>query len=472
MSLTLSYESALSRVKIVATGMGTATTALIEKSLNQITWTTVRGGQDAQIVGGSVTVYDYEFASDVVNYYRATTPKDVSFVSKGTVAHGDNASVNPGLPAGGAAGDTLVLTSAIFGLAAFPQTPAGYTLIGNASNFRVFAKPHVGVGEAGPTVAFSGGVAGDTTSAQLACFRNLLGPSLADPLALSLRTPAAQNIAYAGLAVSPIHALILYTGWKADDWTTTGTLAGDGGVGVKIDDPSSTTGSDQGLVWDYCIQTTKVNVAAGSFIVTGGGAALSSSMIMDFKPADLVQTANITPAIGGVWLKSIEFPFLNRQLFCVTNISPITRRTRTALFDIIGRSFPVAITDLRRSKELSVDVVTQTQVQWQDLDLALSTGGDMFFQTPASYPYPSLYVVVGDVTMARPLLNRSCNNDWRVFTLPFTEVAAPGPDVVGSTVTWQGVLNAFATWQDVINAKATWLDLLQSVGTPADVIVP
>lgn len=472
MSLTLTYESALSRVKVVGTGMGTATTALVERSLNQITWTTVRGGQDAPIVGGSVTVYDYEFTSDVVNYYRVTTPKDVSFVSKGTVAHGNNASVNPGLPAGGAVGDTLVLTSAILGLAAFPQTPAGYTLIGNASNFRVFAKTHVGVGEVAPTVAFTGGVSGDSTSAQLACFRNLAGPFLADPLALSLQTPAAQDIAYGALTVSPIHALLLYTGWKADDWISTTTVAGDGGVGVKIDDPSTTLGNDQGLVWDYCIQTTRVNVAAGSFVVTGGASALSSSMVMDFKPADLVQTANITPAIGGVWLKSVRFPFLNRQLFCVTNISPITRRTRTALFDVIGRSYPVAITDLRRSKELSVDVVTQTTTQWQDLDLALSTGDDMFLQTPASYPYPSLYVVVGDVTMARPLLNRSCNADWRVFTLPLTEVAAPGPDVVGSTVTWQGVLNAFATWQDVVSAKATWLDLLQSVGTPADVIVP
>jgi hypothetical protein len=472
MSVTLTYETALSRVKIVATGMGTATTGIVERSLNQITWTTVRGGQDAPIVSGSLTVYDYEFASDVVNYYRVTTPKDVSFVSKGTVAHGDNASLNPGLPAGGAAGDTLILTSAILGLAAFPQTPAGYTLIGNASNFRVFAKAHVGGGEIAPTVTFSGGVAGDTTSAQLACFRNLSGPSLADPLALSLRTPAAQNIAYAGLAVSPVHALILYTGWKADDWISTTTLAGDGGVAAKIDDPSTTTGNDQGLVWDYCVQTTKVNVAAGSFLVSGGGAALSSSMIMDFKPADLVQTASTTPAIQGVWLKSIRFPFLNRQLFCLTNVSPIARKSRTALFDVIGRSYPVAITDLRRSRELSVDVVTQTAVEWQDLDFALSTGDEMFLQAPASYPYPSLYVVVGDVLMARPLFDRSCGKDWRVFTLPLTEVAAPGPDVVGATVTWQGVLNAFATWQAVVTAKATWLDLLQSVGTPADVIVP
>lgn len=473
MSLTLTYETTLSRVKIVATGMGTATTGLVEKSLDQITWTTVRGGQDAPIVGGTITVYDYEFSSGTVNYYRTTTPKDVSFVSKGTVAHANNASVNPGLPAGGAVNDVLVILAAIRGSAAFPIPPAGYSTIANAGNLRLFAKSHVGGGEVAPTVAFGNGAAGDDTSAQLACFRNLAGPFLSDAPSLRLLNASAQNIAYNGTAsVTPTHALILYAGWKADDWISTTTVAGDGGVGVKIDDPSTTTGNDQGIVWDYCIQTTRVDVAGGSIAVTGGGAATSSSAVLVMAPADLVQTANITPSIGGVWLKSIRYPFLNRQLFCVTNVSPIVRRSRSAIFDVIGRSFPVAVTDLRRSKELSVDVVTQTAQQWQDMDAALSLGDQMFLQTPASYPYPSLYVVVGDVTMARPLLNRSCNNDWRLFTLPLTEVAAPGPNVVGSTVTWQGVVNAFATWQDVLNAKATWFDLLQSVGTPADVIVP
>jgi hypothetical protein len=59
-----------------------------------------------------------------------------------------------------------------------------------------------------------------------------------------------------------------------------------------------------------------------------------------------------------------------------------------------------------------------------------------------------------------------------VFTLPITEVAAPGADVVGSVGTWQTVVNTYATWSDVLANHPTWADLLTLVGSTNDVIVP
>jgi hypothetical protein len=53
-----------------------------------------------------------------------------------------------------------------------------------------------------------------------------------------------------------------------------------------------------------------------------------------------------------------------------------------------------------------------------------------------------------------------------------TEVAAPGPDVVGAQGTCQTVLNNYATCADVLAAFATCADLLTLIGSPADVITP
>lgn len=466
MSITLTYEGTLSRVKVVADGTGGDTVGLVERSPDQVQWSTVRGGLSAPVVGGSLTVYDYEFSPDVPNYYRVTTMKDVSFIATGAGVTGNNASLTPSVPGGGtAAGDVLLLLAAIRNVAGRPNAPAGYSLLYDMGNMRLFGKVHSG-SESNPTVTFTGGVANADTLAQMASFRNiqLSAGSLATPSV----NASAQNITYPAITTAGRRSLVVYMGTKQAAWTSVATLSGC----VELGDFFSTAGDDAGLVWDSRSPVDAAPFLSGSFTVTGGSAATSLGGVAELLAAPLVQTASITPTIGGVWLKSIRFPFLNRQLFCATNISPITRRSRTTLFDVIGRSFPVAVGDVRRSRELSLDVVTQTKAQYQDLDFALASGDQMYLQPPASYPLDPMYVSVGDVSMARPLLNRSCGNDWRVFTLPLTEVAAPGPDVVGSTVTWQGVLNAFATWQDVVNAKATWFDLLQSVGTPADVIVP
>lgn len=183
-------------------------------------------------------------------------------------------------------------------------------------------------------------------------------------------------------------------------------------------------------------------------------------------------TCQIQVTLDDVWFKSIGRPFLNQQIFCVMNPSPITRTARNGIFPIVGRSFPVAVTDLRMSRQVSLQVVTQTLQQRQDLDLLLASGDPIFVQTPIGHPLPTMYAVVGDTAEERPVRNRNCDQDWRLWTLPLVEVAAPGPDVVGSTSTWQTVVNTYATWSDVVANNATWADLLELIGDPSEVIVP
>lgn len=186
----------------------------------------------------------------------------------------------------------------------------------------------------------------------------------------------------------------------------------------------------------------------------------------------LTTTCQITVNLDQVWLKSIGRPFLNQPADCVLNPTPIIRRARNGINPIVGRSFPVAVTDLRGSREVPLQVVTRTTDERQDLDLLLASGDPIYVQTPLAHPLPTMYAVVGDTAEARPVRNRLCDNDWRLWSLPLTEVAAPGPDVVGSTSTWQTVVNTYLTWADVLAAHSTWASLLELVGDGSEVIVP
>lgn len=468
MTLTLTYESQLSRVNVTATGLGSRTAAVVERSVDQVTWSTVRCAAASPIVSGAITVYDYEFSSGVPNYYRVTSPSDVTLVGVGAAAHADNASVTPAMPVGVQAGDLVMVLGAIRGTGAF-VTGSGwsFTVFPTEPNVRLFAKI-AGAGEPAPTVSFALGAAGDTTSAQVVAFRGNF-TTVTDLVVNNAgqSNASAQNVAYPALTVTRDDLLILYYGWKQDDWTSTTP------PGTKIGDPSSTVGSDQGIVWSFQQQFTKTNISAGSITVTGGASAVSKAAVLSLRPGNVVQTGVITPTITDVWLKSIGKPFLNRTFTCVPPATPIEREARNQVFEIIGRSYPIALTDLRQSYEVSIDVITSTTTQWRELDLILSAGDPMFVHTPLDYPLPSMYVVINRTSMRRPLLRPTCNdNDYRITTLPLRQVAAPGPDVCSSTITWQGVINAYATWQAVLNVETTWLDLMTNIGSPADVIVP
>ncbi|WP_213452899.1 hypothetical protein [Rhizomonospora bruguierae] len=178
------------------------------------------------------------------------------------------------------------------------------------------------------------------------------------------------------------------------------------------------------------------------------------------------QSAQITPVIGEVWLKSIARPFLNRTV-TVSDVSDIARPARRGIHDVKGRSLPVAVSDVRGSRQWTMSVVTLTDEQRWNLELLLATGDTLLVQVPAGSRVPAGYVSVGDTSQQIHAFDAVSE-----VALPLTEVAAPGPDVVGATVTWQTVLARYATWADVLAAHPTWVDLMTLIGDPSEVIVP
>lgn len=464
MTVTLSYDAQLSRVRVDATGLGAALTATVERSTNQVNWATVRGGLAVTVTGGVIpTVDDYEFNPDVLNYYRVRYLATVTFVAAGTAAHAANASVSPGLPAGIASGDALVILAATRASAQGTPTPApaGYTEVVNAGNVRVHAKT-AGSSESGPTQGFTG--AGDATmsvSAQMCAFRG--AQAVLGATAASVLNGSAQNMATPAYTPMSPNSVLVWVGWKQDDWTSTTRPAG---VPSDIGSVSTTLGDDQGIAWAYQIQTTAAAVGTSSFTVTGGVSAVSRGIVFELLANENTQSSSITPSLAGVaWIKSIAHPFLNTAVEGFDTID-VTRKARNGVFDVVGRSYPVAVTDLRGSRQFDLHVVARSQSDRDRLDLVFASGDPVFLHVPPTWPIPSLYAVIDDVSDDRPVPGT------HLFTLPMIEVAAPGADVVGATGTYQTLLSNYTSYTAVLSGFATYQAILQQIAQPGDIVVP
>jgi hypothetical protein len=180
------------------------------------------------------------------------------------------------------------------------------------------------------------------------------------------------------------------------------------------------------------------------------------------------QTANITPSFTQLWLKSVARPFLNMSFTLHEIVSAIRRKSRNGVFEVIGRTLPVGVTDVRLGRNYTLMLVTETAQQASDLDLLLASGDILFLHPPTDWLIPKgHYIMPGDYEEGL-----RWTTTWRVWQIPVEEIAAVGSDVVGSTATWTTVTSTYATWADVVAAHSSWASLLTLIGDPSEVIVP
>lgn len=175
----------------------------------------------------------------------------------------------------------------------------------------------------------------------------------------------------------------------------------------------------------------------------------------------------ITPTQSGVWFKSIVRPFLNRAVE-VLDYGDIVRSARNGIFEVRGRTDPIAVTDVRLSRRWMCTVMAHTVADADALELVFASGDPLFIQTDGTKDIPGGYVVVGE--MARTRYGKLSTR--RYFELPMQNVAAPGADVVGATSTWETLIAEFGTWADVLAAFGSWTDVLEYVADPSVVVVP
>jgi hypothetical protein len=207
----------------------------------------------------------------------------VSYVAAGALSSGDNASLTPALPAGWLPDRDLFVCLASIrnsgtGTVDVPEDWFSIVTFGNMALLGHYAI----TGDVAPTITFTGGATGDTTLAQVIALRDCE----ADPANLVIASAtqlnaSAQNIAVPALTVGE-GGVVLIAGWKQDDWTSVGALAGQ--FFSEAIDASSTTGNDAGHVLDYRVQTGALNVSATNLTVTGGANAISRSIVIGLRP--------------------------------------------------------------------------------------------------------------------------------------------------------------------------------------------
>lgn len=233
----------------------------------------------------------------------AITTDTPAFGAAGAVAHGNNASVVPGLPAGMTpdVGQLMVMVAAIRNSGTGTvNTPSGWRRLDTVGvNMGVFGR-YYRTSDAAPTVTFTGGVANADTTARIVYFTGL---SMALDYELqALLNSSAANVAYpampvrvagGGKGVRRTNNVTLIAAWKQDD--TTGVTAASGFT--EAFEASTTTGDDQSIALDYRLDTAATAVTAGSKTWGGGAAAISRTFVLALRP---LQTVTVTRGVAGV----------------------------------------------------------------------------------------------------------------------------------------------------------------------------
>jgi hypothetical protein len=223
-----------------------------------------------------------------------------AFINAGTVAHANNATVTPGLPAGMTAdvGQLMLAWVAIrnSGGGTVDEHGGGWTTLADIvnANVKLFYR-YYAAGDTAPTFGFSGGVANADTSARIFGFSGLshgiASGAKADPDWTHQLNGSAQNVAYPALNVNRDGSVALIFVWKQDD--STGYTPPSGFT--EMADNSTTTGDDQSIAAYYDL--TAVSAVAGTVTVGGGASAVSRALVLALRP---LQTATVTRGIAGV----------------------------------------------------------------------------------------------------------------------------------------------------------------------------
>ncbi|MBF8189126.1 hypothetical protein ITP53_26020 [Nonomuraea sp. K274] len=220
--------------------------------------------------------------------------------------------------------------------------------------------------------------------------------------------------------------------------------------------------STDGVTWSLVRGGSSVAVFGGAF--TLDDYEFPAGIEVTYRVGS--ETSSVTVNLTTVWIKAILHPFLNRPA-TVVDWSSVGREFRGGVFPVVGRSFPVSVTDLRGARRYTLEVATHSPTAAEDLDYLLASGGPVFIHTPADSSIPGVYAVIVGSDERRAAMR----SDRRIFTLELQEVAKPGVDVVGATTIWQSIVNEYVSWNEVITEFATWADVLDSTSDASSVIV-
>lgn len=485
MAMALTYDPTFSSVHIALTGITPDGSVRIEKSANNgPPWETVRGGIALPILIGEGELDDYEFFADVENFYRVLRVDPI-----------------PG----------LVLTGALGGYASTPDDPT-LDVIGDidlrADLALVNWEPN-----AVTYILSKYYVTGDQRSYSLRLSSNNLlslvwSPDGTNPSGISREANEELPIGADGrLAVratldvdngSGGHSVSFYTAPTIEGpWTQLGTSVTAVGTtsifaGTAPLEVSGRDGGTAGLVGAGTVLAVEVRDGINGTEVANPDFAAQPTGTATFDDdagrtwtingtatisGEFIEDGSITPSLNGeTWLKSIKHPNLNRMIPS-PDYRPIQRASRAGLYNIKGRSTPIAVYDVYSSRWYTIETVTYTLADARDMDLILAAGGTWFLHVPLENDQecftdpvsglPGGYVEIQSATMSHDARGRP-EMQW---VLPLRVVTPPGPEITGTLLTWGTVERLYGSWTALWASNPTWRDLWNQIGSPDDLVV-
>lgn len=226
----------------------------------------------------------------------AVDPTTQQFVANGTGDSQNNLPVTPGFPPGTSFGDLVLIFASIRNSGTgTPDQPASWVTLADFGNVKLFARHYDGVWTM-PTVTFTGGAAGQDTIAQACSFRGVsIGAFATTQLNASQQDIPLPFFGGTGGGVPAGARLILWLGWKQDDWTSVANLPYAGAVEIN---ERVGTALDAAQVWAYKLVTDPhESIPSLFFDVAGGAAAISRGLVVMLWPG---QTLTVTRSVNGV----------------------------------------------------------------------------------------------------------------------------------------------------------------------------
>ncbi len=477
MALVTTFDAANSRVTLVGTSIPVIAGMPVYVQRNSgAGWVGVRNGDPVFASGGGFTIYDYEFVPNTLNLYRVITDFFYDDFNRNSVdSWGVAASGQAWTLSGAVAANWDVSTSTDIGtyvMAEAVNVSSAQASAAATQDFDWYGSVEISQTATGGALYAGMRARSNTAADTVLSFQWLTTGSV------SLDLRGNNNTTVLDTAVIPsaspnVRLFFRFQGQgrdlRAKVWT-----------GTQESEPSNWT----------LEATDTVNAASGTFQVeairlTGNTNVNPLLTFRAMHAADLNSTSpqlkdlgtdSETPIQSGVWLKFPLRPFLNREIE-LCNWGSENRASRGQVFQVLGRRLPVAVNEVRASREFGVIVKAVDFDEADAIELALSFGDTVYLQTPgtnvnecglARRNYPdSGYFFVGNLESTRVLDGVAT----KALTFDLTEVDGPDSAVEYSTVTWAGIVANFATWADVLATFPTWLDVQQYVSDPEDEIV-
>lgn len=479
MTVTLTYDDTNARVVIDADDFSSLVeNVMIERSTDQVSWTTVRGAVELAVnAPGGITGYaDYEFSPCEENFYRvsAVPPGLYLAVTGGYASTPDTA--------------VLDITTTIDIRAEIK--PVSWT---PSSRMAIVGK-WLGTGGQ-QTFIFN-----LETNGRLSFWYSTTGANSFSQNSTEATDPPTDGILAVRVTRNTTTGdITFYTSDSIDGvWTQLGAVITTSGATHFSSSANLTVGAiDNGASFPFQGTILAVEVRDG---INGTVVADPDFYLQDHQDTSFVDDAgrtwtmngtasiettqgpvSVTPNLTKVWIKSLTRPFMNIALDtdCAMGgadtellaTGTVQRSTRAGVFPVINRTFPVAVTDLSLGRSWSLRLRTWSVTAHRALDFLFASGDVLLIQAPCGTCEGT--TETGYVLAFSPTYQRHRRYRTRVvWDASVVEVAIPSADIAYAEATWATVIATYGSWSAVIAAHSSWASVLALLPSPEEVIVP